>query len=83
LFIVETSEEFKGMLWGKFIAVYTYNKIPSQDGLWLSSYHVFHWRFFLEDMIPLLYLSKASTKSLQTPSHDWTMVPSRATRMLG
>jgi hypothetical protein len=42
LAIVETSEEFQGMLWGKTIKVYKVHKNLTQDALGLTSDRVYH-----------------------------------------
>ena len=48
LAIVETLKEFKGMLWGQNIMVYTDHKILTRDALGLTSDRVYHWRLLLE-----------------------------------
>ena len=49
LAIVETLKEFKGMLWGQQLMVYTDHKNLMQDALGLTSDWVYHWRLFLEE----------------------------------
>eukprot|EP00804_Cyclotella_cryptica_P028704 CCRYP_008224-RA/>CCRYP_008224-RA protein AED:0.40 eAED:0.44 QI:0/0/0/1/0.33/0.25/4/0/353 len=49
LAIVETLKEFKGMLWGQQIAVYTDHKNLMQDALELTSDRVYRWRLLLEE----------------------------------
>jgi hypothetical protein len=44
LAIVETLKEFKGMLWGQRLKVFTDNKNLIQDALGLSSDRVYRWR---------------------------------------
>ena len=46
--IVETSKEFKGMLWGQNIKVYTDHNNIKQDALGMSSDKVYWWRLLLE-----------------------------------
>ena len=52
LSIVECLQEFKGMLWGQQIKVYTDHKNLVQDALGLSSDCVYHWQLLLEDFGP-------------------------------
>ncbi len=54
LAIVETLKEFKGMLWGQDIKVYTDHKNLTRDALGLTSDRVYHWRLFLEEYAPKL-----------------------------
>jgi hypothetical protein len=46
---VETLKEFKGMLWGQDIKVYTDHKNLTRDALGLNSDRVFHRRLLLEE----------------------------------
>jgi len=48
LAIVETLKEFKSMLWGQRIKVFTDHKNLIQDALGLTSDHVYRWRSALE-----------------------------------
>ncbi len=52
LAIVETLKEFKGMLWGQDIKVYTAHKNLTRDALGLAANRVYHWRFLLEGICP-------------------------------
>jgi hypothetical protein len=52
LAIVETLKEFKGMLWGQDIKVYTDHKNLTRDALGLTSDRMYHWRLFLEEYAP-------------------------------
>ncbi len=52
LAIVETRKEFKGMLWGQQIKVYTDHKNLTKDGLGLTSDRVNRWRLLLEEYAP-------------------------------
>ena len=52
LAIVETLKEFKGMLWGQLIKVYTDHKNLMQDALGLTSDRVYRWRLILEEYGP-------------------------------
>eukprot|EP00804_Cyclotella_cryptica_P016667 CCRYP_001970-RA/>CCRYP_001970-RA protein AED:0.64 eAED:0.67 QI:0/0/0/1/0/0/2/0/214 len=52
LAIVETLKEFKGILWGQQIKVYTDDKNLIQDALGLTSDRVYRWRLLLEEYGP-------------------------------
>ena len=52
LAIVETLQEFKGMLWGQWIKVYTAHKNLTRDALGLPSNRVYWWRLLLEEYAP-------------------------------
>ena len=52
LSIVETLKEFKGMLWGQKIKVYTDHKNLVQDALGMTSDRVYRWRLLLEEYGP-------------------------------
>jgi hypothetical protein len=57
LAIVETLKEFKGMLWGQDIKVYTDHKNLTRDALGLTSDRVYRWRLLLEEYAPeIIYL---------------------------
>ncbi len=57
LAIVETLKEFKGMLWGQDIKVYTDHKNLTRDALGLPSDRVYCWRFLLEEYAPeIIYI---------------------------
>jgi hypothetical protein len=57
LAIVETLNEFKGMLWGQDIKVYTDHKHLTRDALGLTSERVYCWRLLLEEYAPeLIYI---------------------------
>jgi hypothetical protein len=49
LAIVKTLKEFKGMLWGQRLNVYTNHKYLTRDGLGLTSDRVTCWRILLEE----------------------------------
>eukprot|EP00804_Cyclotella_cryptica_P013981 CCRYP_002486-RA/>CCRYP_002486-RA protein AED:0.28 eAED:0.38 QI:0/0/0/1/1/1/2/0/343 len=51
---VETLKEFKGMLWGQQITVYTDHKNLMQDALGLTSDRVYRWRLLLEEYVPTI-----------------------------
>ncbi len=52
LAIVETLKEFKGMLWGQRLNVYTNHKNLTRDGLGLTSNRVTRWKILLEEYAP-------------------------------
>ncbi len=55
--IVETLKEFKGMLWGQDIKVYTDHKNLTRDALGLTSDRVYPWRLLLEEYAPeIIYM---------------------------
>ena len=57
LAIVETLKEFKGMLWGQKLVVYTDHKNLMQDALGLTSDRVYRWRLILEEYGPeIIYI---------------------------
>jgi hypothetical protein len=49
LAIVETIKEFKGMLWGQNIKVFTDHANLMKDALGLTSDRVYQWRLMLEE----------------------------------
>ncbi len=49
---VETLKEFKGMLWGQRIKVYTDHKNLTWNALGLTSDRVYRWRLILEEYGP-------------------------------
>ncbi len=54
---VETLMEFKGMLWGQEIKVFTDHKNLTRDALGLTSDRVYYWRLFLEEYAPkIIYI---------------------------
>ena len=52
LAIVETLKEFKDMLWGQRLKVYTDHKNLIQDALGLTSDCVYRWRLLLKEFGP-------------------------------
>jgi len=58
LAIVETLKEFKGMLWGQQLTVYTDNKNLMQDALGLTSARVYRGRLLLEEYGPTIVYIK-------------------------
>jgi hypothetical protein len=57
LAIVETLKEFKGMLWGQNIMVYTDHHNLTRDALGLTSGRVYQWWLLLEEYAPeIIYI---------------------------
>ncbi len=57
LAIVETLKEFKGMLWGQQIKVFTDHANLMRDALGLTSDQVYRWRLLLEEYGPeIMYI---------------------------
>ncbi len=57
LAIVETLNDFNGMLWGQQINIYTDHKNLTRDGLGLTSDRVTRWRILLEEYAPgIIYI---------------------------
>ncbi len=52
LAIVETLKEFKGMLWGKSMKVYTDHANLMRDALGMTLDRVYQWRLLLEEYGP-------------------------------
>ena len=52
LSIVETLKEFKGMLWGQRIKVFTEHKNLVRDALGMTSDRVYRWRLLLKEYGP-------------------------------
>ncbi len=62
--IIETLKEFKGMLWGKNIKVFTDHTNLMRDALGLTSYRVYQWRLLLEECGSRLSILKAFSTPL-------------------
>ncbi len=58
LAIVETLKEFKGMLWGQQIKVFTDHANLMRDALGLTSDQVYWWRSLLEEYGPKIVYTK-------------------------
>jgi hypothetical protein len=58
LVIVETLKEFKGMLWGQSIKVYTDHANLIRDALGMTSDWVYQWRLLLEEYWPKIVYIK-------------------------
>ncbi len=64
LAIVETLKEFKGMLWGQDIKVFTDHKNLTRDALDLTSDRVYCWRLLLEEYAPIIMYIKGIHNSV-------------------
>ncbi len=62
---VETLKEFKGMLWGQDIKVYTDHKNLTTDALGLTSDRVYRWWLLLEKYAPKIIYIKGILQ------HSW------------
>ncbi len=58
LAIVKTLKEFKGMLWGQSIKMYTDHANLIRDALGMTSDHVYRWRLLLEEYGPKIVYIK-------------------------
>ncbi len=58
LAIVETLKEFKGMLWGQNIKVFTDHTNLMRDALGLTSDQVYQWKLLLEEYGPKIVYIK-------------------------
>ena len=61
LSIVECLKEFKGMLWGQTIRVYTDHKNLEANALEMTSDRVYRWRLVLEEYGPEIIYIKGET----------------------
>ncbi len=64
LAIVETLKEFRGMLWGQFIKVYTDQANLIRDALGMTLDHVYQWRLLLEEYGPKIVYIKGIHNSV-------------------
>ncbi len=68
---VRTLQEFKGMLWGQQIKVFTNHANLMRDTLGLTLDHVYQWWLLLEEYGPDIdYILKARTIQSQAQSHN-------------
>jgi hypothetical protein len=68
--IVETLNEFKGMLWGQSIKVYTDHKNLTRDALGLTSDRVYRWRLLLEEYAPEIVYIEGIHNTVTDVYHD-------------
>jgi hypothetical protein len=64
LAIVETLKEFKGMLWGQNIRVFTDHANLMRDTLGLTSDQVYQWRLLLEEYEPKIVYIKGKNNTV-------------------
>ncbi len=64
LAIVEILKEFRGMLWGQIIKVYTDHKNLTHDTLGLTSDRVYRWQLLLEEFAPKIVYIKGIHNSV-------------------
>jgi hypothetical protein len=69
LAMFKTLKEFKGMLWGQHIKVFTDQANLMRDALGLTLDRVYRWRLLLEEYGPKISILKAYTTPWQTQSH--------------
>jgi hypothetical protein len=69
LAIVETLNEFRGMLWGQTVKVNTDHKNLTQDALGLTSDRVYQWRLLLEEFAPEIVYIKGIHTNLTSIYH--------------
>jgi hypothetical protein len=72
LAIVETLKEFKGMLWGQNIKVFTDHANLMRDGLCLTLDRVYQWRLLLEVYGPKIVYIKGIHNTI---AHGLSMTP--------
>ncbi len=60
LAIMITLKEFKGMLWGQRLKIYTDHKNLIQDALGLTSDCVYRWRLLLKEFGPEIVYIKGT-----------------------
>ncbi len=65
LAIVETLKEFKGMLWGQNIKVFTDHTNLMREALGLTLDRVYQWRLFLEEYRPKIIYIKGIHNTIE------------------
>ena len=83
LSILETLKEYKGVLWGQTIKVFTNHKNLMQQALGLTSDCVYHWRLLLEEYGPTIEYTKDidNTGADAISRHEYD--PSKDTKSIG
>ena len=75
LAIVETLKEFKGMLWGQKLIVYTDHQNLMRDALGLTSDRVYRWRLILEEYGPEIVYIKGIHNTVADAISQLDFVP--------
>ena len=83
LSIVETLKEFKGMLWGQTINVFTDHKNLMQQALGLTSDRVYRWRLLLEEYGPTIEYIKGIDNTVADAISRLEYDPSKDTKSIG
>ena len=83
LTIVETLKEFKGMMWGQKLKVFTDHKNLIQDALGLTSDCVYWWRLLLEEYGPKIVHIKGIHNTVADAISRLDFSQSRMTKQLG
>ncbi len=82
LAIVETLKEFKGMLWGQKLKVFTDHKNLIQDALGLTSDRVYRWRLLLEEFGPEIVHIKGIQNTVADAISRLDLVQSKMKRLI-
>ena len=83
LSIVETLKEFKGMLWGQRIKVFTDHKNLMQNALGMTSDSVYRWRLLLEEYGPVIEYIKGIDNTVAGAMSRLEYDPDKNTYCLG
>jgi len=83
LSIVETLKDFKGMLWGQRIKVFTDDKNLMQNALGMTSDRVYCWRLLLEEYGPEIEYIKGIDNTVADTMSRLEYDPDKNTSCLG
>jgi hypothetical protein len=75
LAIVETLKEFKGMIWGQSIKVYTDHANLIRDALGMTLDRVYQWRLLLEEYGPKIVYVKGTHNTVADTISRLSMTP--------
>jgi hypothetical protein len=67
---VESLKEFKGILWGKIIVVYTDHKNLMQEALGLTSNRKYRWRLIIKECNPEIIRVPSRLNLEPSPGND-------------